>query len=323
MRIIHGLDQIQQDVPYPVLTIGNFDGVHRGHRALLRSVIERARACRGTAAVLTFDPHPLKILAPDCAPQQIQTLEQRVDSLAGEGIDLLYLVSFTPEVMRIGAEEFAAEYLARRMGVRELVVGRHFVFGRDRRGDLEFLRRRGAGLGFTVREVGELCYRGDRISSTRVRSLLAAGQVSLAARLMGRPPSLVGTVVHGNTRGRELGFPTANLEVINELIPANGVYITSALLDGIVNRGLTNIGHRPTISSLSEHAERPVIETHLLDFDGDLYGRRIELSFYLRLRSEKRFPSVRRLVEQIANDQNKALRFFAWCEGRPAVKGLS
>jgi riboflavin kinase / FMN adenylyltransferase len=320
MKILNGLDQIQPGAPYPVLTIGNFDGVHRGHRALLRSVVSLARAQGGTAAVLTFDPHPLRILAPERAPVQIQTLDQRVNSIAAEGIDLLCLVPFTPAVARIGAEEFAAEYLARRMGVREFVVGRHFVFGRDREGDIEFLRRRGADMGFLVREVQEMCYRGDRISSTRVRALLAAGRVSLAARLMDRSPSLMGTVVHGSTKGRELGYPTANLEVANEMIPANGVYITGALVDGTAYPGLTNIGHRPTISALSEHTEQPVVETHLFDFSGDLYGRRVELFFHLRLRPEKRFPSARHLVEQIARDKKKAMRFFKWCESLTATK---
>lgn len=320
MKILTGPEQGKLHLPYPVLTIGNFDGVHRGHQVLIRTVVDRARTEQGIAAVMTFEPHPLVVLAPLQAPPRIQTLAQRLNSLEELGVDLTWVIPFSEEISRMSGEEFVRDMLCRQMGIREICVGRHFVFGRGRQGNMDLLRSLGPEMGFTVREVEELRMRGFRISSTRIRELLADGRVALAGRILGRPPQLRGQVTEGARMGRQIGFPTANLSVENELIPKNGVYITTTVWNGVSYPSLTNIGFRPTVASVpSGNGDSPIVETHLLDFSKDIYGQTLDIQFHFRLRDEVGFPSPELLAEQITLDRGRAVRYFSRA-GRPEFK---
>ncbi|MBI4481912.1 MAG: bifunctional riboflavin kinase/FAD synthetase [Acidobacteria bacterium] len=310
MIVVRDFGQLPSSLSYPVLTIGNFDGVHRGHRQIIRTVIERAREKNGTAMVLTFDPHPLKVLAPEKAPGQIQTLEQKRVALEEIGVDILVIASFTLEFSRITARQFAEDVVCRKLGAREVHIGRHFVFGHNREGNVELLKALGRERGLEVREVPEIHYRHFRISSTRIRQFLRDGRVSLVRHLLDRPFSIQGRVVPGAGLGRQLGFPTANVDSENELLPGHGVYVTLAHVAGASRAGVTNVGVRPTVDS----SGRTQVETHLLDAAPNLYGQPIRLEFYSRLRGEKKYGGVDQLSRAIGRDVDRALRYFR-CTG--------
>lgn len=292
-----------------VATIGNYDGIHRGQRAVLERVVERARATGVAALALTFDPHPMKVLAPERAPRRLTTDAQRERLLEAIGLDGLVVVPFTPELARTSAEDFVAGLLVGRLAVAEVLVGSRFAFGRGRGGTLALLERLGRELGFAVRGVPELEDGGGPISATRIRAALAAGRVEEAADLLGRPYAVAGTVVRGDRRGRALGFPTLNLATANELLPADGVYVARAELGGAGAGlpGVANVGLRPTIG----RDAAPVVETHLLDFDRDCYGEPVELRFLARLREERRFAGLEELRGQIARDVESAREYFS------------
>ncbi len=298
-------------------TIGNYDGVHRGQQAILERVVARARESGRESAVITFDPHPLKILQPESAPPALTTPAQKRRLLAALQVDLLLVVRFTREVAETPAERFVSEFLAGRLALAEVFVGRRFAFGRGREGNLGLLERVGGGTGLAAVGVGELLEEGSPISSTRIRRAVAAGRVEEAERLLGRSFAVEGRVVRGNGRGREIGWPTANMEVENELLPADGVYATRIRTGGGegVRPAVTNVGVRPTVG---EGTQR-VVETHLLDFEGDLYGREVEVAFERRLRDERRFPSLSALSRQIGRDVEDAREYFAevscWNDG--------
>lgn len=284
----------------PALTVGNFDGVHRGHQALLRVTVEEARALDGVAVVLTFDPHPARILSPERAPVALMTLEQKAATLAALGADRLAVLPFTAELARLPAEDFAERVLARALGARVVVVGSNFRFGHGRGGGIGLLGEQGARLGFRVRGAEPVFHEGAPISSTRIRQALARGAVEAARELIGRSYTLEGTVVHGAGRGRTLGLATANMAPENELVPGGGVYAAFCWLDGgapVRWPAVVNVGHRPTFGGGAT-----TVEAHLLGFDGDLYGRRIRLSFEARLREERPFAGADALVAQIHRD---------------------
>lgn len=284
--------------PAPAVALGNFDGVHLGHQALVRAVVEQARGQAGTAVALTFDPHPALVLAPERAPQPLMQLEQRAAALEACGIQVVAVLPFTPDVARQSAEEFVRCWLVQRLALACVAVGPDFRFGHARRGDVELLSRLGRELGFETRVVGPVTEGGQPISSTRVRQALAAGDVELAARLLGRPHELVGRVCAGDARGRLLGFPTANLEPPRVCLPARGVYAAwCALGDRRRFGALVNIGQRPTFGGAELR-----VEAHLLEFSGDLYGSELRLSFLRRLRGEQRFDGPEALKAQIARD---------------------
>jgi riboflavin kinase/FMN adenylyltransferase len=310
MKVIRSLQDLPHGCPQPIATIGNFDGVHLGHQQLIRDLVERAAALDATPAVVTFHPHPLQVLAPQNAPRQIQTLEQKIAFFGYCGIKLVLVIPFTAEFALTGARDFACRILWEKMGLREIYVGPNFAFGHRREGSFNLLKEIGEEKGFLVGKIHQVQFRGSRVSSTAVRQALVAGQVALARRLLGRPFSLAGEVVHGTATGAELKVRTANLETSNEIIPRRGVYATSMILAGKRLEAVTNIGVRPTITG----GEAPVsIETHVLDFDGDIYGKSIHLEFLLRLRGERRFPGREALVAQIKRDISRARRFFRWC----------
>ena len=288
-----------------MLTIGNFDGLHIGHRQILRTVIDRARARDGEAVVYTFDPHPRKVLQSDRAPSLLTTTEQKLELLAAAQIDLVVLEPFTAAFATTTPESFVREHVHAHVAPLEVYVGYDFHYGRDRAGSMRLLTELGPRLGFAVTIIPEVTIGGRDVSSSRIRELLASGDVEEAKRMLGRSFAVRGSVVAGDRRGHTLGFPTANLAPENEVIPAHGVYAGHVqLLDagtpaaGTRFAAVTNVGRRPTF----KQDDPALAEAHLLDFSGDLYGRRIEVSFEARLRGEEKFPGADGLRAQIARD---------------------
>jgi riboflavin kinase/FMN adenylyltransferase len=291
----------------PAVTIGNFDGVHRGHRALVGETLARARAAGGEAVALTFDPHPARVLAPARVPAALTTLEQKAELLAELGLDVLAALPFTPEVAALSPEGFAGAVLAGALGAREVIVGEEFRFGRGRSGDAATLARLGGALGFSVGAVPPVMDGGRPVSSSRVREALAEGDVAHAAALLARPHFVDGMVVEGDRRGRTIGVPTANLDTDGAFLPARGVYAGRCRLPGgEVRLAVVNVGERPTFGGGAV-----TIEAHLLDYSGDLYGKRLRLSFAARLRAEQRFGSAEELVAQIRRDVDRARALVA------------
>jgi riboflavin kinase/FMN adenylyltransferase len=297
-RIIQDLAQLQSPLRNPVLTIGNFDGVHRGHLALFERVKIRARAIGGVSVVMTFQPHPTKIMKPEKAPALITPTQQKLALISRTGIHTILCLPFDKTFAAISAEDFVRDILVDKIGVKELVVGYDYAFGRDRTGNIELLRRMGKDRGFLV-HVAEPVLIGKRVvSSTSIRELVKAGELSEAKRLLGRDYQICGTVVKGRNRGgRLLGFPTANLEVMDELTPKEGVYAVKVLIDDHMYDGVTSIGHNPTFG------RGPLtIETHILDYSENLVGQTIRVNFIERLRAEKTFKSIEDLAHQIDLD---------------------
>jgi riboflavin kinase/FMN adenylyltransferase len=292
--------------PEPALAVGNFDGVHRGHQALVALAVRDARAAHGTSVVLTFDPHPSRVLSPDRAPASLMTLGQKAEILAGLGVDRLAVLPFTVELSRREPEEFARDVLQRALGARVVVVGSSFRFGRGRAGDLATLRRLGEALGFRVHGQRPVIARGGPISSTRIREALSRGDVEAARDFLGRRFFVDGAVVKGDGRGRQIGIPTANLAVANETIPGGGVYACWSRVMGDASSprpAAVNVGHRPTFGG-----GRTTVEAHILDYEGDLYGRTLRVEFEERLREERKFADAESLVAQIRKDIGEARR---------------
>ena len=307
MRVLRSLTD-QPDPRGAVVAIGVFDGVHKGHQTEINAVRAEA-ARRGLAAtVVTFDPHPARVLAPARAPQMLQTLDQRLETFDLLGVDQVLVVPFTPDTALQSAESFVAAILVGDLGAKCVITGQDFRFGRDREGDVAFLRARGRERGFDVEGL-PLAGDGERFSSTRIRALVQDGSVAHAAALLGRPYTLRGSVAHGDARGgAELGFPTANLEVATEVIvPAIGIYAGAAVLDdGTRWPAAISIGVRPQFYE-DGHL---LIEAHLVGFDGDLYETSVDLAFFERLRGEERYDSVEALVAQIGRDVARSQVIF-------------
>lgn len=289
------------------VTLGVFDGLHLGHQAIMRTIVERAAETGSAATVVTFDPHPRSVLHPASAPPLLQTFEQRLEGMKLFGVEQVVALEFTRELASVAAEAFVARYLVEDLEARAVYLGKGFAFGRGRGGDIGLLRELSGRFGFVADEVPEIELRGVRISSTAARRALGAGRVNLARRLLGRAYGLEGTVVEGRKLGGSvLHFPTANIEPVHRVLPAAGVYVTATLVDDLWRRGVTNVGHRPTVGE-DVHT---TVESHLLDFDRDLYGRTIRTRFLHRLRGEQRFPNVDALREQIGRDAARAARYF-------------
>jgi len=294
--------------PSPVVTVGNFDGVHRGHQALVGAIREEARDLGGTAVVLTFDPHPSRVLSPDRAPASLMTLAQKAEVLGWLGVDRLAVLPFGLEMSRKDPAEFARHVLAETLGARVVVVGTNFRFGRARAGDVTRLEELGGTLGFRVRSLAPVLEEGAPISSSRIREALARGDVKAARLLAGRPFFVDGTVVRGEGRGRTLGIPTANLDVENETVPGGGVYAGRVRFRAAAGEpfpAVVNVGRRPTFGGVAL-----TVEAHLIDHDADLYGQGLRLEFLERLREERRFPAAAALVEQIHADVAAARRIL-------------
>jgi riboflavin kinase/FMN adenylyltransferase len=305
MRLFHGTDNAEIQRP-TVLTLGVFDGLHLGHQLIIRTVAERAKVSGAVPTAITFDPHPRAVLHPASSPPLLQTLDQKVEGFGILGIEQTIVVRFTEEFAQIRAEDFLRDVVSERLQAREVYLGRGFNFGHNREGNIDLLRRVSSELGFVADEAPEVRLRGQRVSSSRIRDLLAQGRVNLARRMLGRPYGVEGMVVRGNERGHKLGFPTANLHPQNRVIPAHGVYVTGTLIDGQWRRSVTNVGTRPTFETGTE----PSVETFVINWSGDLYGDVIRVRFLYRLRDEKKFGSLEELKAQIENDVARAENYF-------------
>ncbi|MCM2256188.1 MAG: bifunctional riboflavin kinase/FAD synthetase [Vicinamibacteria bacterium] len=286
------------------LAVGNFDGVHRGHQELVRRALAAAAELGLAPAALTFEPHPSRVLAPDRAPAALMTLAQKVEALTRLGLPRVAVLPFDAALAALEAEAFANDLLAGRLRARAVIVGTGFRFGRGRLGDVATLQRLGRAAGFEVRAVDHVADEGMPISSTRVREAVVRGAVDAAARLLGRPLFIDGEVVRGDGRARGLGYPTANIQPFNELLPGNGVYAVWVRLPGVgVVPGVANIGRRPTFGGNEVR-----LEAHLFDLDADLYGEQARVAFVVRLREERRFAGPEALQAQIAADAAEARR---------------
>lgn len=291
----------------PVVALGKFDGVHRGHRRLLGAVLREARRLEAPAVVVTFDVHPDSLLHPHQVPPALTTVEEKSRAIEASGVDCLLYVEFTPAFARLTAWEFARDFLAGGLGARMVFAGAAFRFGRNRGGDTDMLRRWGRKLGFRFRAVPQATFGGEPVSSTRVRRVVAAGEMKLASQLLGRPYSVEGVVDRGEARGRDLGAPTANLHLPGKLLPPDGVYLARAAVDGgEPEPAIVNLGTSPTFGD----GERK-LEVHLLRWaGGELYGRGVRVHFERFLRAETRFPNAQSLARQIGLDIARARRHF-------------
>ncbi|UCD34385.1 MAG: bifunctional riboflavin kinase/FAD synthetase [Nitrospiraceae bacterium] len=298
MKVIDGLDNLKDNLPYPVLTLGNFDGVHLGHQKIFRLLKERAELKQGTSVVYTFVPHPLRVIAPERAPKLLTTYKDKISLIEESGIDAIICAHFTREFANISAEDFVRKILSGAIGAQEIFIGSNYLFGRHRRGSPEMLQELGRELGFDVTVVDEIRIGSTAVSSSTIRSLVAKGIVEEAATLLGRLYSVEGIVVSGAKRGKSLlNTPTANLLTANELLPRDGVYATTVEFEGKIYGGATNIGHNPTFEE-----KKFSFETHLLDFDGQLMGKTLRVFFVQRLRDEIRFANVDELGSQMKKD---------------------
>ncbi len=315
--IIKNIAELDQPLQNPVLTIGNFDGVHKGHKALFDKVKERAAAIAGQSVVMTFDPHPIKVMRPDSAPPLITPIEQKLRLIKEAGVDVIICLPFDREFAQIGAREFVEKILVEKIGIKELVVGYDYTFGRNREGNIGLLRKLGDELGFKVHVLDPVYVEGRLVSSTSIRNLVRGGNLDEARILLGRDYEVCGTVVRGRNRGaRLLGFPTANLNLIDELIPKEGVYAVEVIVPAWpADRGqecypgVTNIGRNPTFGNGALS-----IETHILDFSGDLLGQVIRVKFIQRLRDERKFESIEALSSQIAKDVERAKEILGYTD---------
>ena len=306
MKICRTLDPCEMQTP-TITTFGVFDGLHLGHQAIMKRLVERSKATGLPATVVTFDPHPRAVLSPDSAPPLLHTFEQKMEGLERLGIDQVLVIHFTKDFAQASAEEFLTDMIFGRLDAQEVYLGQGFAFGHKRAGNFALLKTLAESLQRKAEEVPELSIHGQRVSSTAVRTLLHAGRVNFARRMLGRPYGVESRVIEGRKIGKEkLHYATANLKPHNRVLPANGVYITLTLIEGEWRRSLTNIGYRPTVGTDTEIT----VETHVIDFDQQLYGEKIRVRFLHRLRGEKKFASVDALRAQIDKDYTRAVRYF-------------
>lgn len=298
MQLVRGLHNLRPRHRGCVATIGNFDGVHRGHQAILKRLRERAAELGLPSCVVIFEPQPREFFAPDKAPARLTRLREKLQLLSEQGVDLVLCLAFNRRLRELSAAEFVHATLVAGLGVQHLEVGDDFRFGCDRAGDFDFLLKAGAVEGFTVEAARTIEVDGERVSSSRLRQTLAEGDLQLAQRLLGRPFSLTGRVLHGQKLGRQLGAPTANIQLKRRSTPLTGVFTVSTVVDGQIHLGVANIGMRPTVESDG----KPHLEVHLPDYQGDLYGRLLCVTFHQKLRDEQRFASLEALKAAIDAD---------------------
>ena len=292
--------------PAVVAALGNFDGLHRGHLKLLERVRRQAAERGGTPVAIVFDPHPPRIVRPDKAPKLLMTLDQKIEAFERAGMQAVVVITFTKELALWAPETFVEAVLIDWLRVAEVWVGANFLFGRDRTGTFTLLKALGEDRGFRVDKIDPVRYKDFVVSSTRIRRLVEEGRVDEAAALLGHQYTIDGTVVRGDARGRTLGMPTANLETPNELLPANGIYATVAIVDGVLYPAVTSVGVRPTIGD-----ERFTVETHLFDVTIDLYDRPMAVAFVRWIRAEQRFDGLAALAAAMADDAAQAKALFA------------
>ena len=300
------LNSLPKTIKNSVVTIGNFDGVHQAHQALFKRVIERARDLGGISVVITFEPHPVKVMSPGKLKPLITILEQKEELVIEQGIDILLLIRFTMDFAALSAADFVKTILVDRLATKEIVVGYDYVFGHNREGNITVLREMGRQYDFTVHQVEPVYVEDALVSSTSIRNLIMQGDISKANRLIGRNYQIRGNVVRGESRGGVLlGYSTANLRQADGLLPREGVYIVNVELRGEIYEGLTNIGYNPTFQN-----DTLSIETHILDLSDNVLDERIRINFLSRLRDEIAFSSAEELSRQITQDIKQAREFF-------------
>lgn len=308
MKVIRLPRELERD-PNSVVTVGTFDGVHRAHREIIREVVNRARVREGRSVVVSFDPHPRTVVAPKGPVKLLSTLEERIARIEALGVDVLLLINFTYEFSRLSHREFYRSYVVDAIGVAEVVLGYDHMFGRDREAGTEAVVRMGKAFDFSVFVVHQVMVNNVVVSSTEIRKALVEGRIEHAEELLGYPYGFHGRVVQGDGRGKSIGFPTANIEPASpmKLLPARGVYVVTARVQHEQYFGMMNIGVRPTVTEVP----REVLEVHLFDFEGDLYGKTLEVTFHHRLRNEQKFGSVEELTRQLHSDKEQAMARLA------------
>ncbi|HCV42817.1 MAG TPA: hypothetical protein DGH68_04995 [Bacteroidetes bacterium] len=309
MIVARSLAEIAKDAG-SVVTVGTFDGVHLAHQEILREVVNRARMNEGRSVVVTFEPHPKEVVGKKADPIHLLTThEERIERVRKMNVDLLLVVDFTIEFSRLSAREFYREYVVEGVGVNEVVVGYDHMFGRDRSGGIDELVHMGREFNFSVSAVHPYRVDGEIVSSTRIRKALAGGEVEQAAKLLGYPFTISGAVVHGDGRGKQLGYPTANIEPdsARKIMPGRGVYLVGVLLRGEQRYGMMNIGLRPTV----QQAGGTSLEVHIFGLGGDVYGEHAGITFLRKLRDEQKFASLEELTQQLDKDKEASLRYIA------------
>lgn len=298
MRVIEGIENIIEKFSYPVLTIGNFDGVHLGHQAIFQMIVRKAKEKRGTSIVFTFDPHPMRVIAPQRAPKLITLLKDRIKLIGDCGIDVLICAKFTKELANMSAEDFVRDILLNTIGMKEIFVGSNYLFGKERKGSPELLKKMGGELGFVVTIVSEIKLNDTTVSSSKIRSLVVKGKVEDVSILLGRQYSVEGIVVKGTHRGRRLfNIPTANILPSNELIPKDGVYAVTVNIEGGTYKGAANIGYNPTFGGKELRCE-----VHIFEFDRNIMGETLRINFVKKIRDEIKFHRIEDLAEQMRRD---------------------
>jgi len=306
MKIIRDVDNIPEDLTGAFVTIGNFDGVHLGHREIFRKIVREAEETHKKSVVITFDPHPQKVIHPERRPFFLLTpLNEKLDLIRSCGVDAVILITFSTKFAEVTAGKFVENILWKKLHLSKLFVGYDYVFGKGKGGNAEFLKASGRRLGFQVEDIGVVKTDGIIASSTNIRLSILAGNVRLASEMLGKPYSVSGIVVKGYRRGTEIGYPTANIRS-EKVIPATGVYAIIAELEGARHQGVINIGNNPTFGNKETSAE-----VHLLDFEGDIYGKDITILFIDRLRDEIKFKGPEELVRQIKRDIEKARKILS------------
>ncbi len=301
MRIIRGTKNITGPIPHPVMAIGNFDGVHVGHQTLFRKTAELAQEHNGTPIAFTFEPHPLKIIAPEKVPPLLTHFKKKMELIGSFGIDLIICADFTRKFADQQPRDFSKNILCEKIGVKEIVVGFDYAFGRGREGTIPYLKQMGEEFGFRVHVVEPFKLNGHTVSSSHVRELIEAGQVETASQFLGRDYSIIGPVIAGYKTGQVIGFPTANIDTSKVQIPGTGVYAVRVVYKGESHDGVANVGFNPTF-----HRDRLSVEVHIFDFHQVIYSHEIEVQFVARIRSEIAFKSADDLVVQIKQDIEKA-----------------
>ncbi|MDD5578635.1 MAG: bifunctional riboflavin kinase/FAD synthetase [Methylobacter sp.] len=308
MRLIRGLSHIAPLKNGCVLTIGNFDGLHLGHRAVIKKLVERGTSLALPVVIMIFEPQPLEYFLGENAPSRLMCLREKAVQFSKLPIDYLLIVRFNKYFSNFDAEQFIDDVLIKKLNVKHLVIGDDFHFGKARRGNFAMLKEKGEIYGFKVEDTGSYYIDGLRISSTLIRDALLSGDLAKAERLLGYCYSICGRVAHGDKRGRTIGYPTANIEMFRKNTPVDGVFaVTMTGIDGMEIKGVANVGTRPTIDGGS----KVILETHLFDFDKEIYGRYVEVNFKQKIRDEKRFQSLDELKAQIVKDVIETKKFFA------------
>jgi riboflavin kinase/FMN adenylyltransferase len=303
MEILRSIPELERLRGPLFLAIGVFDGVHRGHQAVISTSADHARASNGTPVVATFDPHPEKVLRPQAAPHLLSATQHKIALIRALGVEHLLIITFDKQFAATEPEDFVGDLVAHSKPLREICVGHEWSFGKNRRGNLDLLKKLGAKFNFDVVGIPPVKLKGAVVSSTAIRQAVEKGDLAKAAEMLGREYTILGTVTHGDNLGKKIGFPTANLSAHSEQFPPNGVYAAEASIDGELHRGVINLGVRPTVSG--GKSER-VLEIYLFDFNRDIYGHDVEVRFSKFLRPEKKFENLDALVQQIRQDVQQA-----------------